>query len=1062
MKFKFSGDINMRKLLFLLLSVIFSISTFAGTTGKIAGTITDATTGEPLIGVNVILEGTSYGAATDLEGYYTILNIPPGKYNLKASFIGYTPSTIIDVRVNIDQTTLIDISLQEENIEMGEVVIVATQPVVQQDVSSSRANISSEEIEALPTTEVNSVVALQAGIQYGAEGPLIRGGSANQTAFVVNGITMRDERDNTPYTSISMTAVEDVQVQTGGFNAEFGNIRSGLVNVVTREGSKDKYTFKMIGRYRAASPKHFGPSYHDPEGFFMRPYLDPDVAWTGTTSGAWDEYTQRQFAEFEGWNAISQKTLVDDDPTNDLTPEAARRLFLWEHRRDTDIDEPDYEMDMTLGGPVPLIGKQLGNLRFLASYRFDREMYIIPLSTKDYTDYAANLKLTADIGPGMKLMVEGLTGEQSGTASSNSGLPGLFRFSSTIANSIDRVSYQDTRVFAPDYWAPSTIKRTSLGAKFTHVINPTTFYDAVFARFSSDYSTNPGRLRDETLIKQFGGNYWVDEAPFGFQPKPSVGINGMRMGVGMSNSRDSSFVAVYTGKFDITSQVNKYNQLKAGFEIIITDNRVNYASYDEFLQSNNAQSKWETTPVRGGLYIQDKLEFEGMIANVGLRLDYLDPGGEWYVYDTYTDAFSSAYSYGIDTLLPKEATEKQISLSPRLGIAFPITVNSKLFFNYGHQRSIPTPENLFLLRRSGFNDRIIRLANPNAPLEKTIQYELGYEHNLFDMFLLRLAGYYKDVSLQRTLVSYTNRDNSVSYSIYEPNSYADIRGFEFTLSKNRGKWVQGFINYTYSVSTSGRFGFAQYSELAVQQREYERESRDAYQERPVPRPYARMNLHFITPEDWGPELLGYKVLGDWKLSVLGSWTNGFYFTWVGGGSKPGVENNVQWNDSWNFDMRFSKEIDLGYFSLELFADISNVFNYKYMSTYGFYDGSDYENYMKSLHLPESVNQDIDSYFTIPGEDKPGDYRISGDYTPMEANPDIFTMSPNEIKPAIYYDYGTQGYYEYVNGNWQTVDQSRIDEIIDNKQYIDMPNFTFQTFLNPRNIYWGMKLSFEIF
>lgn len=1052
----------MRKYLLLLLSLIFSISTSAATTGKIAGTITDAVTGEPLIGVNVILEGSSYGAATDIDGYYTILNIPPGKYNLKASFIGYAPSTILDVEVNIDQTTLIDIRMQEESLEMGEVVIVATQPVVQQDVSSSRANISAQEIESLPTTDANRAVSLQAGIQSGSDGPVIRGGSASQTAYIVNGITMRDERDNTPYTAISMTSVEDIQVQTGGFNAEFGNIRSGIVNVVTKEGDKDKYSFKFIGRYRPANPKHFGPSYHDPNEYFMRPFLDPAVAWTGTENGAWDEYTQRQYVTFEGWNSISQKSLTDDDPTNDLTPEAARRLFLWQHRRDTDIDQGDYEMDMSFGGPVPVVSKSLGNLRFLASYRQNRSMYIIPLATDDYKDFSGNLKLTSDLSTGMKLMVEGLYGRQHGTTDNNAGNSGIYRSADLIADNIDRVSYQDTRVFATDYWAPTTVERLSIGAKFTHVINPTTFYEAVVSRFSSDYSTNPGRYRDTSKVMNFGG-YWTDEAPFGFQPNPSTGVDGMRMGVGMSNSRDSSFVAVYTGKFDITSQLDKYNQFKAGLEIVVTDNQVNYATYDEYLSSSNTQSKWKTTPVRGGLYIQDKLEFEGMIANVGLRLDYLDPGGEWYVYDKYTDAFSAKYSPGIDTLLPQEATEKQITLSPRLGIAFPISINSKLFFNYGHQRSIPTPENLYMLRRNGFTNAVTRIANPNADLEKTIQYELGYEHNLFDMFLLRVAGYYKDISLQRALVDYISEDNSVSYSISETNSYADIRGFEFTLSKNRGQWVQGFFNYTYNVSTAGRFGFRYYYENPADQRNYERESRDAYQERPVPRPFARLNLNFFTPVDFGPEVLGYKVLSDWSISLLGEWTNGYYLTWVGGGTLPGIENNFQWNDYWNFDMRISKKFDLGIIDLELFADISNLFNYKYMSRYGFSDGYDYEYYMKSLHLPGDKTKEFEaSYINIPGDDKPGDYRIKGDYVPMEGSDNVFAMSVHNINSsAIYYDKGTGGYYQYVNSAWQSVDQGRIDEILDNKQYIDMPNFTFQTFMNPRDIYWGLKLSFEI-
>jgi len=1053
----------MRKFLFLAIMILFVFlaPAKASTTGKIAGTITDKKTGEPLIGVNVLLEGTSFGAATNLEGYYVILNVPPGSYNMKATYIGYQSSKIVGIRINIDQTTIVDVQLDEENIQMGEVIIVASAPVVQQDVSSSRANISAAEIEVLPTTDANRAISLQAGIQFGADGPIIRGGAANQTAYIVNGLTLRDERDNTPYTTLSLTAVEDIQVQTGGFNAEFGNIRSGIVNVVTKEGSKDKYTFSLVTRYRPAGPKNFGGSVHSPDSYWIRPYIDDAVAWTGTKNGSWNEFTQKQYQEFEGWLSVSEKLLNDDDPNNDLSPRAAQELFLWQHRRNLDIKKPDYEVDMSFGGPVPVIGKDLGNLRFFASYRREREMYLIPLSTDSYQDYAATLKLTADLGEGKKLMFDGLYGEQSGTNNNNSGLPGIFRSNSSIASSLTSVSYIDARIFGTDYWAPTNVLRMSTGLKFTHVLNPTTFYEAIISRFASDYNTNPGRRRnDTTYIARFGNNYWVDESPFGWQEAPSTGIgSGMRMGVGMSNSRDSSFIAVYTAKFDITSQLNKYNQVKAGFEINYTDNRTNYASVDKFLQSGRSQSKWETTPIRGGLYVQDKLEFEGMIANVGVRIDYLDPSGEWYVYDPFNNAFSSRNSLGIDTLLPKEATAKQLTVSPRIGIAFPITVDSKLFFNYGHQRSIPTPENLYLLRRYSDNNAVTRLANPNNPLEKTIQYELGYEHNLFDQFLLRLAGYYKDVSQQPALVTFTNRDNSVNYSVSQPNSYADIRGFEFTLTKNRGNWVQGFVNYTYQVTTSGRFGFAQYYENLAAQRQYEREARDQYQEKPVPRPFARANVNFFTPSDYGPVYEGLFPLADWRLTLLGEWTSGYYLTWTGGGSIPGIINNVQWNDYFNVDLRLSKAFKFGSLNLEFFMDVSNLLNYKYMTQYGFIDGKDYEAYMKSLHLPAEIGDPL-KYGNIPGEDRPGDYRIRGEFTPMLSSPTT-TEITTPSTAAIYYISQSGKYMQYKNDAWVQVDQGRIDDILDNKQYIDMPNQNYFTFLGLRDINWGLKLSFEL-
>ncbi|MDP3581755.1 MAG: TonB-dependent receptor, partial [Ignavibacteria bacterium] len=206
----------MRKLLLLsILTLFFITQLLAGTTGKISGLITDSKTKEPLVGVTVILTGTNIGASTDVEGYFVIQNVSPGTYTVKASYIGYAPATITNVRVNIDQTTNLDISLNEEALLGSEVVVVAQQPIVQRDVASSRVNLNVEEIENLPVASVASVIGLQAGVVSGSSGPIIRGGGADQTAFVVNGMTLRDERDNTPYTGISFTSVKEIQVQTG-------------------------------------------------------------------------------------------------------------------------------------------------------------------------------------------------------------------------------------------------------------------------------------------------------------------------------------------------------------------------------------------------------------------------------------------------------------------------------------------------------------------------------------------------------------------------------------------------------------------------------------------------------------------------------------------------------------------------------------------------------------------------------------------------------------------------------------------------------------------------------
>lgn len=1061
---------------FLISVLLLGITafTFAGTTGKIAGVVTDSQTGQPLPGVNIVVDNTYLGAASDLDGYYVIQNIPPGSYTLTASMVGYAKSKIVDVRVNIDQTTNINIEMNEEALELtGAITVVAERPVVEKDVAASVANLSMKEIENIPLVNISSVVALQAGI----EGSSIRGGSSNEVAWVVDGITLRNERNYTPYNGINFTSVEEVKVQTGGFNAEYGNIRSGVVTVVTKEGKRDKYDFSFLGRYRPATPKHFGHSPNSPDAYWIRPYVDDAVAWVGTKNGGWDEYTQKQYPEWVGFNAKSEELLQNDNPDDDLTPAALQQLFLWEHRRKLDIEDPDYSADMSLGGPVPFVADKLGNLRFLASYRRSRSMYIVPLSDDAYRDANTQLKLTSDVGKGMKLMIDGLFGRETGTNYSRSGRPGIFQSSSGIASEFYNFSYGQGALFGTDYWTPSRVNYTSIGIKFSHVVNDRTFYETSLSRFDSDYDTTPGRRRDTTPIKKFGNNYWVDESPFGleeFESTTSI-INSMRTGAAFSTSRDTSRTSSYNFRFDFTSQLNRYNNLKTGVEFGVTDSDIRYGRQSIF-RASNSHVQWHEYPMRGALYAQNKLEFEGMIAQLGLRMDYSYAATDWYTgYDTYDPAFSAKYAAGLDTLLDKKPAKHVITFSPRLAIAFPITVNSKLYFNYGHFRQLPTPENLYLVQREPYSNQVVWLANPNSELQKTVAYELGYEHNLFNSLLIRAAGYYKDISKQPKSVRYSNFDGSVTYSTSQPNSYRDIRGFEITLNKNRGRWVRGFINYTYMVSTAGFFGFDRYYENPATQRKYEREFKRHYQSKPVPRPYARANIDLMTPNEYGPDMSGIKPLANWRMNILADWKAGSYTTWVGGGSVPGIQYNVQWKDYWNLNLRFSKNFRFMKTNVEFFVDIYNVLNIKRLSFAGFYDGTDYLDYMKSLHFSENTEGiEYFSYVNVPGHDQVGDYRKAGvDFVPIVARSDANSVyNPNG--DYLYYfanslpgDNGSsihgKGYYRYdeVNGTWYQEDQKRVDQILKDKAYIDMPNFQYFTFLNPRNIFWGIKLSFEL-
>ncbi len=1061
-----------KPLLLLFLIVAIAASLIAGTTGKVAGTITDAKTGEPLVGVNILIEGTAMGASTGPDGYYVILNVPAGTYRLRASYVGYASMVKTEVVVNIDQTTTIDFAMTEEAVSTQEVVVVAQRPIVQRDVAGSRANISSQEIQSLPISQVSTVIGLQAGMQ----GLSARGGSVDQTAFVLNGLTLRDARDNTPYTAISLLAVDEVQVQTGGFSAEYGNARSAVINVITKEGSTTKYNVGVNVRYHPASKKYFGMEPNNYNSYWIRPYLDPAVCWNGTTSNSaigyvspWDKWTAAQYATFNGgWNEVSRRTLADSDPTNDISPEGAREVFLWQHRKDFDITKPDYDVDFAIGGPVPG-GSSLGNLRFYAFYRATNTEFAVPLSRDAMTDYSASVKLTSDIGKGMKLMVEGLFGRNEAVDANQTGVYGSFGSAGSIFGSMTQVSYIDTRLFATDYWAPNSVDRMNIGLKFTHVLSNETYYEVSLQRFSSSYSTNPGRLRDTSRIYMFGNGYYLDEGPFGFFPTPpnysSQGIDGsLRMGVGFSNARDTSKLATYTAKFDMSSQLDRYNQVKGGFEFAYTENEVNYGSVDAVLPVGRSTSKWTTHPVRFEAYIKDKLEFQGLVVDAGVRFALSHAGGDWYQYDPYTKALVGQNSYGIDTTLGRAPTKVVTALMPRLNVAFPITEDAKLFFNYGHFRQLPLPENLFLVRHETFTGDIVRLANPNLPLPKTVAYELGYEHNLFDMFLLRISGYYKDISDQSQLVEYVARDSKPDYTVTTNASYADIRGFEVTLTKNRGDWVRGFVNYTYQVSTSGSFLYPAVYQNPVLQ--IEQENTNPVQYRPVPTPYARLNMDIFTPLEWGPMVAGMHPLSDWRLNILGSWAAGSYITWVGGANIPGIANNLQWRDSYGLDLRVSKSLKLGRLDLTAYVDINNALNIKQMTSYGFVNNADYVAYMKSLHLPGEFT----SYYkdNIEGNDRPGDYRAAGvafqpmvrllSSTELPAN----VADPTNTRPFYYLaDQNVYVQYDAASSTWKAVDSATLNKVLNNKAYIDMPNQDWANFLNPRMVYFGLKLSLDL-
>jgi hypothetical protein len=235
----------MKKLLLLLF--IIQTCLFAGVTGKLTGKVTDNNSGEPLIGANIIIQGTSLGAVTDHGGRFIIINIPPGVYSVKASFIGYETILFENVKIIVDQTTQLSADLSEKSVQVGEVVVTAKSSMIHKDLTSSISVISREEIESLPVSNFTDLLSLQAGVVGSGSNLHIRGGRSNEVAYMIDGMIVQDPLLGGLATNINNDAIQEMSLLSGTFNAEYGNALSGVVNLVTRDGSDD-YSGKIEAR----------------------------------------------------------------------------------------------------------------------------------------------------------------------------------------------------------------------------------------------------------------------------------------------------------------------------------------------------------------------------------------------------------------------------------------------------------------------------------------------------------------------------------------------------------------------------------------------------------------------------------------------------------------------------------------------------------------------------------------------------------------------------------------------------------------------------------------------
>ena len=235
-----------QKLTVLVFLFLLPIAMFAQT-GKIKGKVTEMGTEEPLIGANVILIGTSLGAATDINGEYTITNVEAGVHTLKASFIGFQSKSISNLRVNAGLTLEVNFELAGAGFTVQEISVVAERPLVNKYATNANRIATSEDIDALPVRGLNEILAITPGVTYQDETVFVKGGRQDEVGFYLEGASITDPVVGGRSVTIVQDAVEEIQVQSGGYTAEYGGANSGIIYTQMKTGTSNwKATVEYI------------------------------------------------------------------------------------------------------------------------------------------------------------------------------------------------------------------------------------------------------------------------------------------------------------------------------------------------------------------------------------------------------------------------------------------------------------------------------------------------------------------------------------------------------------------------------------------------------------------------------------------------------------------------------------------------------------------------------------------------------------------------------------------------------------------------------------------------
>jgi hypothetical protein len=941
--------------------IAFSGTAHAHVSAKIAGKVFDATTQEPLPGANVTIEGTTMGASTDADGEYFILNVPPGTYTIRASVVGYDPLVVTGVRVDIDLTTKLDFALKEKSVEMKEVVVVAQRPIIQIDVGGSHDIIGGNDIAALPVQGFKDVLDKQTGVREAdMRGLFIRGERESGMSLRIDGMETRDNLDNQVETRINADALEEASIMKGGFGAEYGNASSGVINLVMKEGG-NRYEATFDGAYGIPARKHFGKSlkeYYDEKFDKMENWAaQASMIDTGNTSQYRNAVAKRIYSQFIG------------------KPKLLRELYRWRMRDEVTKygDRPDLNIRGTFGGPVPYLERTT----FFLSENYEKSYYLFNQAIPYFKHFDLSGKLTSSILPNLKVSYTHRYVENEGiNRYDRKDIDRDLGYDDPMGTRENRYLFENVEDIALtaagegnhlthwpylDRMSIATRIRNQYGLKLTHTLSPQTFYEVSVWYNALRANGGPPPLRDTTktvTLRDEDGNVAVLTGEYALAPAGywyDVGLTDPPLNMGQANilggthgayetNRDQSFNI----KLALTSQVDKTNMIGIGTEFVYVD--ILKDERREGSDNIRYQWYWHVYPKTLGLWVQDKLEFEGMVATIGLRADLRIPHCTWlnpFTDETrwdyhWSDFFRTAY-LGPDSVSGGPVYHPPVRwvFSPRFAISHPISKAAKIYFNYSHQNVDPSYEYQYRIEKRTAYPGWDVFGNPELPPIRTIQYEIGYEHALAENVVLRLSGYYKNVNNRLVEVQYIGLPHQIggvqyqtTYRTYAPDGYFNARGFEIRLEKRAGAFWTAWADFDYDEFVTGQRGVTQVFEDPTR--------------RPVPANYAKrtpaaqprlnVDLDLHTPRDFGPALGVFYPLGDLRLNVLFWWRAQPSFSY--NPSKLAApydpRDNKRWIPHHSFDLVFTKRFELGGPVVPvLYVQVENVFNTKNMNRYAF-------------------------------------------------------------------------------------------------------------------------------